>query len=257
MATAQVSSITRNGRSEPFALQVARGQIALHSAVNIFGYQASIGTSYVPIWEVASSYPAYLTTASTMTVASSSASDQNAAVLVTGLDSNFNPQTEIVVMTTSSPTATTSKSYLRINGLTLVAAGSGQKTNVGQITCTASNSSIYAYINAGISKSQMAVYTVPNNCTYYFTQITLNTNNSYAGTVSCTYQAVATNPITGVQLSILQEPFVNDFTVLKSIPFAFNEKTDLQWQMKCTSSTVAGGIVVEGYQIFNSDAGSK
>lgn len=253
MSTATVSSITRNGKSEPFALQVARGQVAQHSAVNIFGYQPSIATTSVPIWEVASAYPAYLTTPSQFTIASASSSDTGIVILVNGLDKNFNSLSEQVTLTTSSPTGTTVNSYLRINGLMVTSAASGQKTNVGQITATASNSSIYAYINAGIGKSQMAVYTVPNNSEFQFTQITLNTNNAYTASATCLYQAVVYNAVTGVQLNVLQEPFVNNFIVTKTVPFKFGPKTDIQWQCKISSGTVGAGIVVEGYQIFNSD----
>jgi len=45
-----VTSITRKGQTEPFDLQVARGQIYGHSVLNIYGYQASVGTSFVPVW---------------------------------------------------------------------------------------------------------------------------------------------------------------------------------------------------------------
>ena len=256
MATPKAKSITQQGRYEPFELQVARGQIGFHNGVNIFGYQPSIGTSFIPIWEVTSAYPAYLTTASTFTIASASASDQNAVVLVTGLDANYNVLSEQVLMTTSTPSGTTVGKYLRINVLTLTTPGSGQKTNVGQITATASNSSVYAYINAGIGKSQMAVYSVPNNSEYDFTQITINTNNAYTSSTTLTYQAVAYNNATGVQLSVLQEPFINNFIVTKTIPFKFGPRTDIQWQLKASTGTVAAGIVVEGYQIFNVDSGN-
>ena len=258
--SAQTSSITRNGKTEPFALQVARGQIAQHSAINIFGYQASIGTSFIPIWETAATYPTYLTSPSVMTIGSNSASDVGATIIVNGLDKNFNPISEIVIMASggSGATATTVNSYLRIQGLVLNTPAGSQKTNIGQITCTATNTNVYAYINAGIGKSQMAVYTVPNNCNFYFTQVTINTNNAYtaSGTSTLVYQAVSYNSISGAQLSVLQEPFVNNFIVTKSIPFQFGPKTDIQYQLKIGTGTVGAGIVVEGYQVFNSDSGS-
>ena len=51
-----VRSITQVGTYEPFELQVARGQITGHSTVNIYGVQASVATSYIPVWENASAY---------------------------------------------------------------------------------------------------------------------------------------------------------------------------------------------------------
>ena len=56
MANAVLSSMTRMGKYEPFDLQVARGQVYGHSVLNIYGYQASVGTSFVPVWEGNSSY---------------------------------------------------------------------------------------------------------------------------------------------------------------------------------------------------------
>ena len=49
-------SISQVGAYEPFELQVARGQITGHSTVNIYGYQSSVGTSFIPIWENATAY---------------------------------------------------------------------------------------------------------------------------------------------------------------------------------------------------------
>ena len=45
-------SITKNGKHEPFELQVSRGQITNHQPVEIFGYSTQIGgTALGPLWE--------------------------------------------------------------------------------------------------------------------------------------------------------------------------------------------------------------
>ena len=51
-----VNSITRQSKTEPFDLQVARGQVYGHSVLNIYGYQAAVGTSFVPVWEGNTTY---------------------------------------------------------------------------------------------------------------------------------------------------------------------------------------------------------
>jgi hypothetical protein len=56
MSNGITASVTRAGAYEPFDLQVARGQIAGHSVVSIFGYQASVTTTVLPIWENATVY---------------------------------------------------------------------------------------------------------------------------------------------------------------------------------------------------------
>ena len=89
MSNGIVSSVTRGGATEPFDLQVARNQIMGHSIVNIFGYQSSVTTTAIPIWENATVYT-YITSASTLTLVSTSASDDTSAkILISGLDSSF------------------------------------------------------------------------------------------------------------------------------------------------------------------------
>ena len=46
-----VSSISRVGRTEPFDLQVGRGQIALHYLLNVQGYNDTHGTTFRAVWE--------------------------------------------------------------------------------------------------------------------------------------------------------------------------------------------------------------
>ena len=154
-----VQSITRQAKYEPFDLQVSRGQITGHQAVSIFGYQSAIGNTTIPVWENASTYT-YPTSASTLTVVSSSTSDvAPAAVLVSGLDSNFNQISEIVVLNGTTG-VTTNNSYFRVNSLLMVGVASGQTSNAGAITAKQSSNTL-AQINTGIGKSQSTIYTVP------------------------------------------------------------------------------------------------
>jgi len=59
----EVSSISRVGTSEPFELQVARGQISFHKTVFKFGYNAAVGAATETIWEQGGlyAYPASAT----------------------------------------------------------------------------------------------------------------------------------------------------------------------------------------------------
>lgn len=242
MSNGITASITRAGAYEPFDLQVARGQIAGHSTVSIFGYQPSIGTSSIAVWENASAYT-FPASASTMTVASNSSTDNGATVLVIGLDANWNQISETVTIATGG--TTTVNSYLRINNLFLTAPASGQTTNVGQITIKVSTTT-YGQINVGIGKSQNAWYSVPANYEFYLDQVEINTSNSYTGSVIITYNVQATNNVTGVTLSVLQQPFVSIFTITRPNPFRYTQKTDLQFQLKASTGTIGAGLVVNG-----------
>jgi len=247
-----VASVTRNGAYEPFDLQVARGQIMGHTTVSIFGYQASVGTTSIPVWENASTYT-YPTSASTLTMVSSSASDNTlASVLINGLDASFNPLSETLFLN-GTAAVTTVNSYFRINSLTLASAGTSQSTNVGTITLKQSTNTL-AQINPGIGRSQSTVYTVPAGYTFFLDWVEANTSNPYTGTVTVTYKVQAADNVSGVIRNVLQQPFVSIYTASRvADPFAYAQKTDIQWQLSASSGTIAAGIIVTGKLIQNNN----
>jgi len=250
MSNGIVASVTRAGAYEPFDLQVARGQISGHTVVSLFGYQPSVTSTSIPIWENATTYT-YITSASTLTLVSTSASDDTSAkILISGLDANFNPLSETLAMNGVTG-VTTVNSYFRVNSLLMVSPGTGQSTNVGTITLKQS-SNIVAQINVGISKSQSTIYTVPAGYTFYLDLAEVNTSNSYTGSTIVTYKVQAINNTTGVKLAVLQQPFVSIYTANRaSDPFAYAEKTDIQWQLVTNTGTIAAGVIVTGKLIQN------
>ena len=252
MSNGIVSSVTRGGATEPFDLQVARNQIMGHSIVNIFGYQSSVTTTAIPIWENATVYT-YITSASTLTLVSTSTSDDTSAkILISGLDSSFNIISETLALNGTSG-VTTVNSYFRVNSLLMVSPGTSQNTNVGTITLKQS-STIVAQINVGIGKSQSTIYTVPAGYSFYLDLAEVNTSNSYTGTGIFTYKVQAINNVTGVKLNVLQQPFVAIYVANRaSDPYAYTEKTDIQWQLVTSTGTLAAGIIVTGKLIQNNN----
>jgi len=252
MATLGVtSSISRMGVYEPFDLQVSRGQISGHSTLSLFGYQSAVGNTKIPVWENATAYT-YITAASTLTLVSTSASDDTVAkVLISGLDSSFNPISETLALNGTSG-VTTVNSYFRVNSLLMTTPGTSQTTNVGTITLKQS-SNIIAQINAGIGKSQMAIYTVPAGYSFYLDLAEVNTSNSYTSSNIITYSVQAINNTTGVKLAVLQQPFVSIYVANRSSdPFLYTEKTDIQWQLvTSTATTVSAGVILAGKLIKN------
>ena len=246
-----VNSITRQARSEPFDLQVSRGQITGHQTLSLFGYQSAVGNTKIPVWENATVYT-YITSASTLTLTSSSASDDTlASVLINGLDSNFKPISEIIFLNGAS-NVTTVNSYFRVNSMFMLSPGTGQNTNVGTITLKQS-SNIVSQINAGIGKTQSTVYTVPAGFSFYLDFAEVNTSNSYTSSNIVTYSVQAINNVTGVKLNVLQQPFVSIYTANRSSdPFLYAEKTDVQWQLvTSTATTIAAGVIIAGKVISN------
>jgi len=249
-------SITAGNLTEPFDLQVARGNITGHTSLSIFGYQAAVGNTSIPVWENATTYT-YPTSATTMTVVSTSTSDDtNAKILISGLDANFAPISETVTLNGTTG-VTTVNSYLRINSLLMTSPGTSQTTNVGVITVKQS-SNIVAQINAGTGKSQSTIYTVPAGYSFYLDLAEVNTSNSYTSSNIVTYKVQAINNNTGVKLTVLQQPFVSIYTANRtSEPFLYTEKTDIQWQLvTSTATTVAAGVIIAGKLIKNAIVGT-
>ena len=248
--TSPPHSVTVQGAYEPFDLQVARNQIMGHQVVSIFGYQSSVTTTAIPIWENAAAY-VYPTSATTLTLVSSSASDDTlASVLINGLDANFNPISETLFLNGVTG-VTTVNSYLRVNSMILVSAGTGQTTNVGTITLKQSSNTL-SQIAIGIGKSQSTIYTVPNGYTFYLDLVEVNTSNSYTGSTIVTYKVQTINNSNGVKIVALQQPFVSIYTISRpSEPFAYAQKTDIQWQLNTSTGTIAAGAIICGKLIKN------
>jgi len=254
VATRPPASITRVGAYEPFELQVARGQIPWHSLVNIFGYQAAVTTAGpYAIWENASAY-VFPTSAQQMLVYSSSASDTNCRIVITGLDANWSPISEAIILTNGTTGVTTTNSFLRINSL--LATDATYSNPVGTIYVAKSDKTVtYGQINVGVGKSQMAVYSVPNGYTFYLMRVDAYANEPGGGNNYAHYQVSATDNVNGTTYIVLQAPFLGNYNARRVIPFPYTQKTDLQWQIRAGTSTTPVGVVIEGV-LIKDDAGT-
>ena len=245
--TSPAHSVTVQGAYEPFDVQVARGQIMGHSTVNIYGFQVSVTTTNIPVWEVAGAY-AYPSAATTMNLASSVNTGDDLSgttILIQGLDANYAPISETLALT-GTTVAVTTKSYLRINGMAVTA---GAPT--GTITLKNLASSVtYAQINPSIGRSQMAIYTVPAGYTFYLSRIDAYTSANGSSADWVQYRNVNTTS-SGVTTLTQQAPFTNTYHAQRVMPRPFTEKTDIQLQAKTSANTYAVAIAAEGYLIKN------
>jgi hypothetical protein len=245
----KVSSVTQRGTYEPFDLQVARGQIALHEVLNVFGYSTATPSSgFIAAWENNSAY-VFPTVASTMVVSSSSASDTAVTVKIDGLDADYNRISESITLNGTSDVATT-KVFWRINSV-ITTAGNA----VGTVYVKNAGGTTYAQITIGSGRTNMSVYTVPAGYTAYLTQFDAFSSTSVTSGVYATFLALRTSS-TGLNNSVLQIPFLNDYSITRPYPLALPEKTDSQWHCKSSGAGLGIGIVVIGVLIADSyDAG--
>lgn len=239
------SSVSRQGAYEPFDLQVARGQIQGHSTVNIYGYQPSVSTTSIPVWENATAYT-YPVAAAVMYLSGSNG--DTAQINIVGLDANYAPISETVTLNGTTPVATT-KSFLRINSM-FVSVGSATNPAGAVYLKNSGGTVTYAQINAGIGRTQAALYTVPAGYTYFLQRVNIYT--SLNGNDYVTYQNKTISSAGVVQVT-QQAPFAMGYEALRIMPRPFAEKTDIQLMAKVQSGTGSVAIAQEGYLIKNAD----
>jgi hypothetical protein len=168
---ANFRSISQIGTSEPFELQVSRGQIPGHSWLHKFGAVPAMSQNQTgTIWDINdTSYPwAAFSSASILSVDRASASDAGKEITIFGLDANYNEISENVTLTNATGNQTT-KSFIRVYRAYMY---NGSATNVGNIDIKVSTT-IVARITAGKGQTLMAVYTVPSGYTGFIHQVTM------------------------------------------------------------------------------------
>ena len=241
-------SVTKRGYHEPFELQVSRNQITGHSVLNIFGYQASVTTTSIPVWENASVYT-YPTSALTMTYASTAS--ETLTMTVTGLDANYAVVTDTVTFTAgTSGTATNGTQFFRINSMIVTSTGTLGGSNVGTITAKNSGTT-YAQIAIGVGKTQMAIYTVPAGFSFYLNRIDVFASNPYTSANNLTFINWQQNPATKVAFNVAQSPFISILDIHRQYPLIYTEKTDIQFRVNTNAGTYAVGAFGEGVLVAN------
>jgi hypothetical protein len=247
-----VAGATSSISSAPWEMQVARGLVSGATQVNIFAFSDSVKTALYTLWELTGTTQyAFPTSAVTMTLVSTSASDNTrATILVSGLNSSWDAITETVTLNGVTGVTTTNQ-FLRINSMIMTSTGTGQTTNVGIIT--AKNGGItYSQISAGVGRSQAAVYSVPNGYTMYLGSINAFNGDAAAGN-AINYQVKSTNntQTNPVTLTVLQTAWDSKYQVIRNNPFPYTQKTDIQWQFSTASGTHSVGLILQGVLISN------
>lgn len=146
-------------------IDVSAGRVTGYSTVTKFGRATSI-TNGSDV-DIAPFTPTYLTTASTIRIkAGGNAADTAAgtgaqAVVVVGLDANYNEITDTLVTAGASASSATTNTYLRVTRAYVTTVGSGE-TNAAAITIEAvTGGSTQAIIPASGGQTQQIMYTVP------------------------------------------------------------------------------------------------
>lgn len=225
--------------SSPFMLEVAKGNVDGHSVINIFGYNSSVGTSFIPLWENNTAYT-YPTSAVQMSVVSTSSSDTAVTILIDGLDSNHDIVKESIALN-GTTAVTTTNSFLRINAV-ITTAGNA----VGDVTVS-NGGTTYAKMQATKGRNQAALYTVPNGYDFYLYRLEAHSATA-TGSKYLTFRNFV-NGQTDVSYRVGQTTFNNALQVYRTVPFKYGPKSDIQLQGKSSSSSNEMGVFAEGLLI--------
>jgi hypothetical protein len=172
-----IRSISQVGMTEPFELQVARGQITGHSIVHVFGHNPDIDTSEETVWPTGGllGHPASPTI---MKISSSSANDTAAGtgartVYILGINSTGGYVEETVTLN-GQTAVNTVHAYDAIQNMTVMSVGSGG-VNAGTIyagtgTVTDGVPAVkYSAMGIGDNLALVGHWTCPTGYTGYIT----------------------------------------------------------------------------------------
>jgi hypothetical protein len=218
-----------------FLFDIARGGVVGASVVNVFGFNVAVGTSFETLWNDGGNY-VFPTEAKAMTAVSSSVLD-TMQVLINGLDINYQPVTQIVTLTGTSPVSIPESIY-RINSAVILSG-----SNVGNITI-ASGGVTYGYIGAGLGTTQACIYTVPEGHKLYLFRIDVN-SATVTGSKYLTFRNVVQSP-NGRMLRVAEATFAtSQVSYDRQVPFMIDEKTDFLFEAKSSSGSNEVSIFVE------------
>ena len=232
MTAHEIRSISQVGTSEPFELQIARGQIPGHYPIHKFGFNPLVNAVEETIWEVGGIYT-YPSSAVKMTATSTDgANDEDVQVTIQGSDADYNQISETVTLN-GSGTQETNSFFLRV--FRAFIEGSQQPSGTINIT---NASTTYARISLGENQTLMTVWTVPAGYTAYLLQkdvTCLTEANNKFGTIR-----LISRKLGGVFKTHDKFSVQNAHTeIVYSIPIPFAEKTDIEIRAVGSSSNSA------------------
>ena len=183
-----IRSITQVGTSEPFELQVARGQIPGHRVIHVFGHNPDVDNHVeATVWPVPGSLLGHPASLTIMKISSSSADDTAAGtgartVRILGINGTGGYAEEIVTLN-GQTAVNTVNTYDSVETMTVLTAGS-DGGNAGTIyagtgTVTSGVPAVpYSAIGVGDNVSLVGHWTCPTGHTGYLVKGKLTTGTT-------------------------------------------------------------------------------
>jgi hypothetical protein len=229
-------------------IEIAHGHIADRSALHRSAYLPSGTTTEQSIWGEGGIY-SFPASATIMSVSSSSANDTSAGtgartLLVQGLNASYAEIQEVVSLNGQTGVSTIN-SFLRINSICVLTAGSGG-VNAGNIyvgtgTITGGKpANVYRVALAGNGCGEGAGYCVPAGKTLFLRTLYMYSGGSKEASLRLFIRPYEMSWQLKDRLSIIGSSFSHTFGVWRAVP----EKTDIDYrcQLSVGTAEVGGGI---------------
>ena len=235
-----IRSISQVGTSEPFELQLARGQIPGHLFRHRQGRVPAMSQNTTgTVWDVNDTlYPwSAWDTAGTITVDRADAADADKNVIITGLDADYNPVSTTITLTNATGN-TSATVFKRLDQILM----NGTSANVGQIDVL-KGATVVGRILAGVGQSLKGTFTVPAGYTAYLTQGSMTIQNGADATGTFFYRLLGDRFLIGHTFEVASSEYQYAFTC----PFALPEKTDIDVRASVRSNNA---LVTAAYDII-------
>jgi hypothetical protein len=115
--------------------------------------------------------------------------------------------------------------------------------NVGDITIS-NGGTTYAKILTGVGRNQASIFTVPAGKSFYLYRIDAFSNDSTASKPGIFRNYVKYD--TGQIYVVARTTFESNMNIQRRLPFKYNEKTDIQFQLRTLSGTYEMNVFGEG-----------
>ena len=207
-------------------LEIAHRRDPGAQAVDLFGFNRSIGTTYETVFNNGGGIYQFPSEMVTLSCVSTSAAD-TMSILIQGLNTDYEVINDVVTLSGTTPVASNIQFY-RINSAVILSG-----TNAGAISIT-NNATVHAYIEAELGSDQGLIYTVPADHSLYiftaqFTSGTVNPNKYL-------FSRALTRSSTGRQVRFWEATFATNVNYSLVRPFRVPPKTDFTIEAKSSSS---------------------
>lgn len=251
-------------RPTKFEYEVALGRRQGSTTWSKFGYNGDVDIGTEVVWNAGGTFTK-LTSASTLTIVSSSVNDDGApagtganTIVIFGIDANRLAQTEVVTMngTTNVVTATT---WLGINRAAVYLAGSSSY-NEGNITITATTGgSTQAYIAANEGTTQQAIFFTQADHQFLADWLMFNVTKLSGGTAPrVTIKGFVQSYLSNSQYEVfrytIDTSVENHIDIAPAQPFVVGEKSVLWFEATTDTNNTVISLRFSGIEFRDVDA---